>query len=101
MPVPGGALLRAMDRTDRTVHVQHDVLQPVAIMEPVGPLAIQIGQRRPILRRGQRPGLEPPHLRGRSCLHIDSTATDHPAHDRIEGETIGVVDVPVAKPAAR
>ncbi len=101
MPVPGGALLRAMDRTDRTVHVQHDVLQPVAIMEPVGPLAIQIGQRRPILRQGQRPGLEPPHLRGRSCLHIDSTATDHPAHDRIEGETISVVDVPVAKPAAR
>ena len=41
MPVPGGALLRAMGRADRTVHVQHDVLQPVAIMETIDPLAIQ------------------------------------------------------------
>jgi len=31
MPVPGRAFLIAMGRADGTIHVQHDVLQPVAI----------------------------------------------------------------------
>jgi hypothetical protein len=38
--------------------------QPVAIMEAVDPLLVQIGQRFPALGQGQRLGLEPPNLRG-------------------------------------
>ena len=53
MPVPGRAFLITMGRADRTVHVKHDVLQAVAIMEPVDPLPVQIGQSRPVLRQGQ------------------------------------------------
>ena len=97
MPVPGGTFLIAMGRTDRAVHVQHDVLQPVAVVEPVDPLPVQIGQRRPVLRHGQRLGLEPPHLRGRGCLRIDGTATDDLAHDGIKSQSVGVVDVLVAR----
>ena len=47
MPIPGRPLLVAMGRADRAVHVQHDVLQPVAVMEAVNPLAVQVSQRRP------------------------------------------------------
>jgi hypothetical protein len=50
MPVPGGALLLAMGRADRTVHVQRYILQPIAVMKSVNPLTVQIGQRRPVLR---------------------------------------------------
>ena len=97
MPVPGGSFLIAMGRTDRAVHVQHDILEPVAVMEPVDPLPVQIGQRRPVLRHGQRLGLEPPHLRGRGCLRIDGTATDNLTHDRDRAPAVGVVDVLVAR----
>ena len=31
MPVPGRAFLFAMGRADQTVHVQHDILQPIAV----------------------------------------------------------------------
>jgi hypothetical protein len=65
-------------------------------MKPVDPLAVQIGQRRPVLGQGQRLGLEPPHLRGRGRLRIDSPAADNLTHDRIEGQTVGIVDVLVS-----
>ena len=32
MPVPDGPFLIPMGGADRAVHVQHDVLQPVAVM---------------------------------------------------------------------
>ena len=60
MPVPGCAFLIAMGRADGAVHVQHDVLQPVAVVEAVNPRAIQIGQRCSDLGQGQRLGFEPP-----------------------------------------
>ena len=56
MPVPGRAFLITMGRADRAVHVQHDVLQPVAIMKAVNPRAVQIGKRCPVLGQGQRLG---------------------------------------------
>jgi hypothetical protein len=96
MPVPGGSFLIAMGRADRAVHVQHDVLQPVAVMKPVDPLAVQVGQRRPVLGQGQRLGLEPPHLRGRGRLRIDGPATNNLSHDRIKGQAVGVVDILVS-----
>jgi len=85
VPVPCRAFLIAMGRADRGIHVQHDILQPVAVMKPVDPLAVQIGQRRSVLSQGERLGLEPPNLRGRCRLRIDGTATNDLAHDRIEG----------------
>ena len=62
MPVPGGALLVAMGGADRAIHVQHDILQPVAVMEPVDPLPVQVGQCRPVLGQSECLGFEPPHL---------------------------------------
>ncbi len=65
-------------------------------MEPVDPLPVQVGQRRPVLGQSQRLGLEPSHLRGRGSLRINGTAAHDLAHDRIEGQPIGVVDVLVS-----
>ena len=96
MPVPSGPLLIAVSGADRAVHVQHDELQPVAVMELVDPLAVQLGKRFPVLGQGQRLGLEPPHLGSRGRLRLDSPATHNLAHDRINRETVGVVDVLVS-----
>jgi hypothetical protein len=63
MPAPGSTFLIPVGGADRTVHVQHDVLQAIAVMKPVDPLAVQVGQRLPVLGHGQRLGLKPPHLR--------------------------------------
>ena len=52
MPVPCRPFLIAMSGVNGAVHVQHDVLQPLAVVETVNPRAVQIGQRRPVL--GQR-----------------------------------------------
>ena len=93
MPVPGGAFLITVGGAHGTVHVQHDELQPVAVMEPVNPLAIQIGQRRPVLSQGKRLGLEPPHLGSRGRLRTDSPATHDLTHDRIEGQPVSIVDI--------
>ncbi len=54
MPVSGHAFLIAMGGTDGAVHFQHDILETVAVVETVDPLPVQIGQRRPVLRHGQR-----------------------------------------------
>jgi len=96
MSIPGGPLLIAVGGADRAVHVQHDELQPVTVMEPVDPLPVQVGQRRPVLGQGQCLGLEPSHLRGRGCLCIDSPSTHDLAHDRIEGQAVSVVDILVS-----
>ena len=93
MPVPGRALLIAMGGADRAVHVQHDVLQPVAVVKPVDPLPVQVGQRGTVLGQGQCLGLEPPHLRSRSRLRIDRSATHDLAHDRIKRQSICIVDI--------
>ncbi len=97
MPVPSRAFLIAMGRADGTIHVQHDVFEPVAIMEAVNPLAIKVGQCLPVLGRGQRLDLKPSHLRGRGRLRLDSPTTHHLAHDRIKGETVSIIDVFVAR----
>ena len=66
-------------------------------MKAVNPLAVRIVQSLPVLAHGQRSGLEPPHLRGRDRLRIDGAAAHHLTHDGIEGETISIVDVLVAR----
>ena len=62
-------------------------------MEPVDPLAVQVVQGFPVLGQSQRLGLEPSHLRGRGSLRVNGTAAHDMAHDRIEGQPVGVVDV--------
>lgn len=96
MAIPGGPFTVAMGRADRAVHVQNDVLQPVTVMEPVDPLPVQVGQRGTVPGQSQRLGLEPSHLRCRGRLCIDRSAADNLAHDRIAGETVGVVDILVS-----
>ena len=90
------AILIAVGRADRAVHIQHDVLQPVSVMKPVDPLSVQIGQRRLVLEQGQCLGLEPPHLGSRGRLRIDSSAADNLTHDRIKGLAVGVVHILVS-----
>ena len=96
MAVPGGSFLITMGRADGIVHVRHDVLQPVAIMKAVDPLAVQVGQRRPVPGQSRRIGLKPPHLRcgGRPC--IDGAPTHNLPHDRITGEPVRIVDILLA-----
>ncbi len=96
MAVPGGPFPITMGRADGTVHVQHDVLQPVAIVEPVDPIAVQVGQSRPVLWQSRRIGLEPPHLRRGGRLCIDGAPTHNLPHDRITGEPVRIVDILVA-----
>ena len=96
MAVPGGLFLITMGRADGTVHVEHDVLQPVAIVEPVDPLTVQVGQSRSVLGQSQRIGLEPPHLRRGGRLCIDGAPTHNLPHDRITGEPVRIVDILVA-----
>lgn len=66
-------------------------------MKPVDPLPVQIGQRRRVLGQGKRLGLKPPHLGSRGRLCVNSPATHDLAHDGIEGETVGIVDILVAR----
>jgi len=88
VPFPSGPFLVVMGGADQAVHVQHDGLQPVKVMEAVDSLPVQVGQRCPVLGQSQRLGLEPPHQRGRGRLRIDSPTTDNLAHDRIEGQPL-------------
>ena len=51
-------------------------------MEAVDPLAVQIGERVPVLGQGPR------HLGSRGRLRIDGPAADNLTHNRIEGATV-------------
>ncbi len=51
-----------MGWADRTVHVQHDILQAIAVVEAVDPPAVQFCQLCPFLGHDQRLGLELTHL---------------------------------------
>ena len=46
----GPARFSKMECMNRTIHVQHDGLQCVAVMKAVDPCAVQIGQRGPVSR---------------------------------------------------
>ncbi len=51
VPVLGRPFMITMGRPDWAIHIRHDILQPVSIMEAVDPLPVQIGQRFPVLGR--------------------------------------------------
>ena len=71
MAVPGCTFLLSMGGAARAIHVQHDILQRVAVMKAVDPFAAQVGKRGPVLGKGQCRGLKP-SVRGRGRLRIDS-----------------------------
>ena len=62
-------------------------------MKPVDPLPVQVGQRGTVLGQSECLGLEPPHLRRRGRLCIESPSTHDLTDDRIEGQTVGIVYV--------
>jgi hypothetical protein len=62
-------------------------------MKPVDPLAIQVGQRRPVLGQGQRLGFEAPQSGKPKLLAHRLLGAYDLAHDGIEGETVGIVDI--------
>ncbi len=59
-------------------------------------MAVQVGQRRPVLGQGQRLGLKPPHLGRRGSISANSSTTYDLAHDRIARQSFGIVDVLVS-----
>ncbi len=93
MAVVGRALLLAMGRADRAVHVEHDELRRVAVMNPVDPDARKLSECGEVVVCGQQLSLEPPHLAGRCAATLDRLATDDPAHCGIAPEPVGVVHV--------
>ena len=94
--VPGGALLRAMGRAHRAVHVERDPTQRLGGVVAVDPVARHVRQGGEVLGSGEHFGLEPPHLAGRCRIARDSLAADDPAHRGITSQSVGVVDVLVA-----
>ena len=88
-----GTLLLTVGRADGAIHVEHDELRRIVVMNPVDPLARQISEGSEVLVDRQQLGLEPPHLAGRCSAALDRLAANDPAHRRIAAEPVGVVHV--------
>lgn len=89
MPFLGGPFLIATGRADRTIHVEHFIVHPVAIMKPVNPLPVLIGQRCPVLLgQGQRLGFKPRLL--------GSRGRPRSGDDGIEGQPVYIVEILVS-----
>ena len=69
--VVGSALLFAMGRAERTVHVEHDQLRRVVVMNPVDPDARKVSERGKVLVGGKKLRLEAPHLSPVSAYETD------------------------------
>jgi hypothetical protein len=91
--VVGCAFLIAVGRAHGTVHVEHDLLRRVAVMNAVYPDARKVGQGHEVVASRQQLCLEPPHLAGRGTAALDRLAADDPAHRRIASQPVGVVHV--------
>ena len=100
MAVAGRALLLAMGRADRAVHVENDPLRWVAVMNPVDPDARKVSERGEVVIVGEELGLEPAHLADRCAATFNGRAADDPAHRGIAPEPAGVVHVLVSGEAS-
>jgi len=96
MAVVGCTLLLAMGRADRAIHIQHDQLRRLSLMNPVDPDTREIGQGDKVVIRGQQFCLELAHLAGRCAATLDGLAADDPAHRGIAPEPVGIVDILVS-----
>jgi hypothetical protein len=94
--VVGRALLVAIGRADARIQVENHLLRRAAVVNPVDPKPVQIGQGGDVVVGRQKLGLEAAHLAGQSSLLGDGSAADNPPHSRIMPEAIGVIYVLVA-----
>jgi len=100
VPVVGRSLLVAVGRADAAVHVENDLCRRVAVMNPVDPHAVHVGQGFNVRVGGQKLRLETSHLAGGCGLSCDGLAADDPPHDRIEAEPPGIVHVVIPAKAS-
>src|SRR4051794_8595972 len=70
--VPGRALLRAVGRALRAVHVEDDAVRRSAFVHPIDSGAGQSGERRQVRLGREPPGLEAAHLAARRGRPIDA-----------------------------
>ena len=95
------SLLFAMGRADAAVHVENDHLRWAAVMNPVDPRPVHVGQDFNVRIGRQKLRLEPSHLAGGRSLSFDGLATNNPPHGRITSETPGVVYVLITTKATK
>ncbi len=96
VPAIGGALLTAVGRAHRAVHVENDAVRRLAVMDTIDPCAAEISEGFQIVIGRQPFGLEPPHLAAGGAVAVVSLTTNDRAHDRIGSQPLGVVDILVA-----
>jgi hypothetical protein len=94
--VVGRALLVAIGRADARIQVENHLLRRAAVVNPVDPKPVQIGQGGDVVVGRQELGLEAAHLAGGRGLLGHGSSADNPPHGRIVTEAVGVVDVLVA-----
>ena len=91
--VPDAHLLFTMGRADARIHVEHDAARRPMGMNPVDPLAGQIGKPGQVLLCRQPARLETPHLAGRGRRSGSRLAADDPTHRRIMAQAFGIIDI--------
>jgi hypothetical protein len=94
--VVGRALLVAIGRADARIQVENHLLRRAAVVNPVDPKPVQIGQGGDVVVGRQKLALEASHLARRSSSLGHGSASNNPPHGRIVTEAVGVVDVLVA-----
>lgn len=96
MPIPARALLCAMGRAERTVHVERDPFGWRCRVNPVDPAPRQISQGSAIAGRRQHLGPKPSHLACGRGLCFTSPPAGNLAHHRIKRQTIRVIYILVS-----
>src|ERR1019366_7654513 len=97
--VVGRTFLLPMRLTDRTVQVEDDAVGLTMLLNLADPLRRKVHQRREVVRLGQHLGLETCHPAGLGGLLLRGPAADHLSQDRIDGESVGIVEVVVTRQA--
>ena len=101
MTIVRRSLLLAVRRTDAAVHVENDYLRRAAVMNPVDPRPVHVGQDFNVRIGRQKLRLEAPHLAGGCSLSFDGLAANNPPHGRITSKTVGVVYVLITTKATK
>ena len=92
----------AIGFTDRAIEIEDHLFGRLSLMDLVDPLAGEIHQRREVALGTERPGLESGDFAGRGGLLLRqrSTPTDNVTHREVDGQSLRVVDVLVARQSA-
>jgi hypothetical protein len=94
--VVGRALLLAVGRTDRTVHVQDQLANRLVFADPIHQHTGQVAQRLEVVWPGEGLRLESTHLAGGGSGVVRRSTANHLTHGGIDTEPLGVVGVLVA-----